>query len=375
MTETPRHPQSGSGALFYFGWFASVLVVLVALAGLVLAREVWIRRQTSELEQQERRGPLVLIVPVERVPLDRSLTFPADVHGFFESPIYPKVSGYIKSVLVDKGARVKKNQLLAVLVSPELDQQVADAQSAAQIAALTDGRYQSLARQHVMAQEQADESHATLLSAEARWKSLLAQQAYERVVSPYDGIITERNLDPGALVAMATAQESVQAILRIATLKPVRVYVHMPQDDAAFVKDGNPAHVTVSQLPGRTFSGAVTRHPEALMSDSRTMLVEVDLPNQDLLLLPGMYAHVEIDVSGSAGTPLVPDDALVFSKGKVYVPTVKDNRIHLAEVTLGQDDGVRCQVVDGLQGNEMVAINLGQAARDGELVRPQVASQ
>ena len=375
MSETTGHTESGSGALFYFGWFASVVVVLVALAGLVLAREVWIRRQTSALEQQERRGPLVQIVPVQQVPLNRSLTFPADVHGFFESPIYPKVSGYIKSVLVDKGARVKKDQLLAVLVSPELDQQVADAQAAYQIAALTDGRYQNLAAQHVMPQEQADESHATLLSAEAKWKSLLAQKAYERVLSPYDGIITERHLDPGALVAMSTAQDTEQAIFRMATLKPVRVYVHMPQDDAAFVRDGNPARVTVSQLPGRTFSGAVTRHPEALMNDSRTMLVEVDLPNDDLLLLPGMYAHVEIAVTGSSGTLLVPDDALVFSNGKVYVPTVKDNRIHLAEVALGQDDGIRCQVVHGLEGNEMVAINLGQAAHDGELVRPQLASQ
>ena len=157
MSETTGHTQSGSGAFFYFGWFASVVVVLVALAGLVLAREVWLWRQTSTLEREERRGPLVLIVPVQQVPLNRSLTFPADVHGFFESPIYPKVSGYIKTVLVDKGARVKKDQLLAVLVSPELDQQVADAQAAYQIAALTDGRYQNLAAQHVLPQEQADE--------------------------------------------------------------------------------------------------------------------------------------------------------------------------------------------------------------------------
>src|SRR5262249_32756644 len=99
MTETNRHTESGSGALFYSGWFASVVVVLVALAGLVLAREVWIRRQTNALEQDQRRGPLVLIVPVQQVPLNRSLTFPGDVHGFFESPIYPKVSGYIKTVL------------------------------------------------------------------------------------------------------------------------------------------------------------------------------------------------------------------------------------------------------------------------------------
>ena len=146
-------------------------------------------------------------------------------------------------------------------------------------------------------------------------------------------------------------------------------------DDAAFVKDGDPARITVSQLPGKVFSGSVTRHPSALMNSTRTMVIEVDLPNQDRLLLPGMYAHAEISVTGSAGTPLVPDDALVFHNGKTYVPVVKDNRIHLAEIKLGHDDGIHCQVIEGLTGDEMVAINLGQAARDGEVVRTQVAQQ
>ncbi len=374
MTDSSQM-QSKTGSLFYFGWIASVVVVLVTLAGLVLAREVWIHQQATELEQEEQLGPLVLVTPVQRVPLKQTLNYPADIHGFYESSIYPKVPGYIKSILVDKGARVKKNQLLAVLVSPELDRLVDDARAAYQMAALTDGRYQLLVKQHVASQEQADESHATMLSDEAKWKSLVANQAYERVLAPYDGIITERDLDPGALVAMATAQEGAREIFKMATLKPVRIYVHMPQDDAAFVQNGNPARVTVSQLPGRSFDGVVTRHPEALMSDTRTMLVEVDLANNDLLLLPGMYAHVDIAVTGSSGTPLVPDDALVFKDGKTYVPTVRDNRIHLAEVELGQDDGIQCQVVKGLSGDELVAINLGQSATDGEVVRPQVANQ
>lgn len=370
-----HHPESSSGPLFYFGWIASVVVVLIALAGLVLARDVWVRRQATELEQEEQRGPIVLVTPVERVPLKRTLTFPGDVHGYFESPIYPRVAGYIKSVLVDKGSHVKKDQLLAVIVSPELDQMVADSRAAYEMAALTDSRYQILVKQHVVSQEQADESHASMLSLEAKWKALLADQAYERVLSPYDGIITERNLDPGALVAVTTAQDSAKEIFKMATIDPVRVYVHMPQDDAAFVNNGDPAEVTVSQLPGKVFTGAVTRHPSALMSDTRTMVIEVDLPNSEHQLLPGMYAHARISVTGSSGTPLVPDDALVFHNGKTYVPVVENNRIRLTEIELGQDDGIRCQVVKGLKGDEMVAINLGQAAHDGELVRTQMAQQ
>ncbi|MGO9454602.1 MAG: efflux RND transporter periplasmic adaptor subunit [Candidatus Binataceae bacterium] len=371
MAEGQHQAPAGSGPLFYFGWLAAVVIVLVTLAGLVLAREVWIRRQADVLEEEEQRGPVVLVTPVEQVPLKRTVVFPADIHGYFESPIYPKVPGYIESMLVDKGMRVKKNQLLAVLVSPELDQMVVDARANYDIAAITDRRNQILVKQSVISQEDADTSHSTMLSNEAKWKSLVAQQAYERVLAPYDGIVTERNLDPGALVALSTAQQGAQAIVKMATLKPVRIYVSMPQDDAAFVKVGDPAQVTVSQFPGRIFTGSVTRHPDALMNSTRTMLVEVDLANDDFTLLPGMYAHVEITLSGSAGTPLVPDDALVFQNGKTYVPTVKDDRIHLVEVMLGQDDGIRCQVVQGLSGNEVVAINLGQTAHDGELVRTQ----
>ena len=246
-----------------------------------------------------------------------------------------------------------KGQLLAVLVSPELDHDVADARAAYDIAAITDRRYQALISQRVISQEAADEKHADMLTAEAKWRSLRAEQAYEHVYAPFDGVVTERNLDPGALVGMSTAEQGVREIFTVATIKPVRVYVHMPQDDSAFVKDGDPARVTVSQLPGKAFTGTVTRHSHALMQSTRTMVVEVDLPNDDSILLPGMYAHVSIDVSGSSQTPLVPDDALVFRDGKTYVPVIKDNRIHLTEVYLGQADGIHCQIVQGLSGGEL----------------------
>jgi multidrug efflux pump subunit AcrA (membrane-fusion protein) len=146
----------------------------------------------------------------------------------------------------------------------------------------------------------------------------------------------------------------------------------MTQDDAAFVKDGDPAIVTVTQLPSQRFTGRVTRHPSALMTSTRTMLVEVDLPNDDLLLFPGMYAHVQVALSGNSTVPLVPDDALVFKDGNTFVPIVRDNRIHLAEVTLGFDDGIRSQITSGLTGNEMVILSLGQSAREGEVVQSRL---
>ncbi len=375
MVESPDRKPTTSTRLFYAGWLAAVVVVLAMLAGLVAARDVWISRQTSVLTRQVAQGPVVLVAPVQRTPQKRTVVYPGEIHGYYESPIYAKVPGYVKSILVDKGSRVKLGALLAVIESPELDHQVNDAHVSYDIAAITDRRNQELVRRRVIPQQAADESHATMLSARARWKSLVAQQAYERVVAPYDGIIRARNVDPGALVAVATAQQSAVPIVSMATLKPVRVYANLPQDDAAFVRDGDPAAVTVSQFPGRRFTGSVTRHPEALMNQTRTMLVEVDLPNEDLALLPGMYARVEVTIAHSGSTPLVPDDALVFDGNKVFVPVVRDNRVRLVEVKLGMDDGIKCEVFEGLSGGEMVALNLGQSAREGELVRPVFAAK
>jgi membrane fusion protein (multidrug efflux system) len=369
MLETQDHAPEKSAALLYLGWIGAVVVVLIALGGLVLARDLQIGRQTGALEQEENLGPRVMVEPVKRAPMKRTISYPGDIHGYFESAIYPKVAGYVKSMLVDKGMRVTQGQLLAVIVSPELDQQVADALASYQLARITDGRYQKLVKQQVVPQQTADDSHATMLSDKAKWESLRAEQDYERVRAPFAGVITARNLDPGALVAMATAQAGAVSIVTMATLKPLRVYLNMPQDDAAFVHDGDPATVTVTQFPNRAFTGTVTRHPEALMNASRTMLVEVDLPNLDQSLLPGMYAHIEISLNGNSGAPLVPDDALVFNGGSIFVPVVADNHVHLVKVKLGLDDGMKSEVIEGLTGNEMVAINLGQVARDGQLVR------
>ncbi len=371
MDENPKSTAIKSGPLFITGWIVAVVVVLIALGGLVLARDVWMRRQTSALEQQEQEGPVVIVVPLAHSADKRTLSLPGEVHGFFESPIYAKIAGYVKAMLVDKGAKVTKGQLLAVLESPELDHQVNDAKATYEINAITDRRNQALVRQQVIPQQTADESHAAMLEARALWMSLRAQQSYERIVSPYDGVITARNVDPGALIGIATAQaSSTQPIFEMATLKPVRVYLQMAQDDAAFINNGDLAVVTITQFPRKQFSGTVTRHPSALTSQTRTMLVEVDLPNDDLLLLPGMYAHVKISLAGSSSTPMVPDEALIFNGDKTFVPIVNGNRIHLEQVTLGFDDGLKCQIVEGLHGNEMVALNLGQTAREGEVVRP-----
>lgn len=156
----------------------------------------------------------------------------------------------------------------------------------------------------------------------------------------------------------------------MATLTPLRIYADVPQSVAPFIKDGDQASISVAEYPSRIFKGAVTRHPDALSVETRTMRVEVDLDNADGSLLPGMYAVADFSVAVPRSVPQVPDDALVFSGGKVYVAVVRDHRIHLAEVQLGYDNGQTVEVIQGLNENDVIAINVGQSAREGQIVQP-----
>jgi membrane fusion protein (multidrug efflux system) len=219
-----------------------------------------------------------------------------------------------------------------------------------------------------------------MLQAKAAYEQQLALQKYETVTAPFDGMIIARNVDPGAFVSQGSVSgnqgsAAPTGIYNIATLKPLRVYVQMPQDEAPFVRDGDPAAVRVEQFPQRTFNGTVTRHPSALAWATRTMLVEVDLPNDDGALLPGMYARIAIAVSGAPGVPTVPDSALIFDGNQTLVPVIDGDKVHLAPIMLGYDDGVSVQVTNGLKGDELVATNLGQTPQEGERVHTMVQPQ
>ncbi len=364
------------GRQFYVGWIVAVVVLLVLTAGLVLARGARLNLQSTQLDKQLAQGTRVLVAPVGHSERSHTLQIPATLHGFVETPVYAKISGYLKTINVDKGDRVRKDQVIAILDSPELDHQVASAQAAYKLARVTDQRNQTLLKEGVIATQMADESHARMVEDEANLKQLASMQEYKIIRAPFDGVITARYVDPGHLIPQQTAPTSANApVVAMATLSPLRVYAEMPQSVAPFVRDGDPAIVTVTEYPGRKFEGSVTRHPQALTSATRTMLVEVDLPNSDVALLPGMYATVRFNVTTPAGVPTVPDDALIFRSGKPYVPVVRDGRLKLAGVTLGYDDGIDIQITDGITPDDLVALNVGQAARDGDPVRPITAAQ
>jgi membrane fusion protein, multidrug efflux system len=355
-------------------WSLAVVIVLAVIGGFLLVRTRRVAAERHEREEALAAGPRVLVLPVQHGAEQRDIELPATIHGYVETPIYAKTAGYLKTIRVDKGDRVQQGELLAVIDAPEIDKQVADMAADYAIKALTDRRDRSVAKAGALSQEEADVAHADAVKAQALLEQVRALQAYERITAPVDGLITARYVDPGALIPQSTTSSATGTpILAIATLQPVRVYADVPQNLTPFVKDGDPAVINVTQYPKRSFEGTVTRHPTALTAATRTMLVEVDLPNADSALLPGMYGTLRLHVA-QPDVARVPDDALVFRDGKIYVPTVRNAHLHLAEVTLGYDTGRDVEILDGVSDDDVVALNIGQAVQDGDPVQPVPAA-
>ena len=361
------------GKLFAVGLAIAVVVAVALTAGLVLGHDLMVQRQTSQLARLAEQGRNVLVAKVFEEPASRTVDLPATIHGYTEAAIYAKVAGYLKTIDVDKGDRVQQGQVVAILETPDLDKQVADAKAAYWLQSVTDKREQILVRQGVIAQQEADTAHANMLQAKATYEQLLAEQGYKDITAPFDGIVTARYVDPGALIPQATTSANGIPIISVATLSPLRVYADVPQSLALSVKNGDPATITSYELVGKQFKGDVIRHPDALDTASRTMLVEVDLPNKDHALLPGMYAKLDITVSAAQSGSMVRDDALVFRDGKIFVPVVRDGHLHLVPVKLGYDNGNTVVVEGDIRGDDLVALNVGQAATDGEVVHPVYA--
>jgi len=376
MEEDPKNYVSPKpGKLFAIGLVAAAVLIVVLAAGLVLGHGMIVQRQTSDLAHEAEQGINVLVAKAYELPASRTLDLPATIHGYIEAPIYAKVAGYLKTIMVDKGDRVRRGQLLAILETPDLDKQVANAKANYWLQAITDKRDQALVRQQVIAQQVADDQHSAMLQAKATYQQLLAEQGYKVITAQFDGIISARFVDPGALIPQSTASLGGTPIVSVSSMAPLRVYAYVPQNLALFIRNGDPATISLYEIPGRVFKGPIIRHPEALDTASRTMLVEVDLPNTDLSLYPGMYARLSMTVNTPQKGQMVRDDALVFRSGKIYVPVVRQDRLHLVEVTLGYDNGQKVVVDGDLRSDDLVALNVGQAAEDGELVHPVQSSQ
>jgi RND family efflux transporter MFP subunit len=278
---------------------------------------------------------------------------------------------------------VKSGQLLAEIDAPEVDAQLEQARSDAamaaanyQMAKVTADRWQDMLSKNAVSKQAAEENmsimkakQATLAAAQANVKRLEQLQSYEKVYAPFDGVITVRNVDTGALIDAGNSGPPA-ALFELAQTDRLRIFVNVPQDDSAYVAPGTAVQLTLSQYPGRTFQGTVARTAGAIDPRSRTLRVEVDMDNPDGTLLPGAFAQVRLSLSNATPGLSLPTNTLLFRPQGVQVAVVDANDVvRMRTVTLGRDFGTRVEIRSGLYGNEQVIANPSDAISAGQAVR------
>ena len=393
-TPRSRGRRRWGGRVFALGAF----LLLTTGISLGASRHHAQQRQALATADEVRRfAPAVLVAPVEASTAGIPVTLPGTTAAFAAANIYARATGYISRRNVDIGDHVKQGELLAELAVPELDEQISQneatleqlkaavqqAQANATLAQATWGRDKPLLRdgwvtghqgdidlQTVKADEAAVRVAQANVSAQERLLRVLHQnRAYASVVAPFDGVITQRNVDVGALVqGNANTGTFMFEIMR---KDVIRVWVYVPQDAAFGVAPGVDAIVRVPELPDREFPGKVTRIADALQSGTRTLLTEIDIPNPDGALSPGIYCSVELKIPRKTPSFIIPAEALMFNRNGLQAAVVKDGKAEIRNVRVTRDLGTQVQVDAGVSAGERVILNPPVTLVDGSKVQPR----
>ncbi len=371
--EASEHGADGNRPRRYPVFVASgiVLVGLVVVAVVLLRvhRAHVERRERAALESEAARGPRVRVTKVATTEGDRVVTLPGDVHGYNQTTLYAKVSGYVKDISVNRGDHVAAEQVLATIWSPETEEDVRTARNSAALAGITAKRIESLTPVGVTSEQDRDNAVTQRQISQSSLGRAQALLQYTVVRSPFAGVVTARYVDPGALVPAAT--ESTQAslpIVDVASVETLRIFVYVGQDVAAFVHPGDAVDVWQDELPDRRIPAKVTYTAGALDPRTRTMQVEVDLDNRDIGMLPGTFARVGVHVT-EPKSPLISSEALVIRDGKTMVAEVHDGKAHYAEIDLGYNDGRDVRVLRGLSGGETIGLDVPVEVNEGAVVQ------
>ena len=389
---------------------ALVLLVVAFFAGYVPLH----RRSVTIANEAQARGqalPRMGVMTVGASARDRGLQLPGNIQAIVEAPILARADGYLKERLADIGDRVKQGQKLAVIEAPELDEQVHQAQAAVtqaraavgqaeanlqqgksdrELARVTAKRFANLVDSGSVSAQENDQYQAqyqakiaafnaleqavavqqsAVQAAEANVARLENIKQYRIVTAPFAGVITLRNLDSGALVNQGNT-----LLFRIAQSDKLRIYVNVPQAYADSVHKGDPTEITVSNLPARSFHGAVARTADSLDPATRTLLVEIHVPNPNGVLMPGMYAQVNLSVGRETPPILIPSTALIVSSDGTRVGVVGQNgRVHLQPIAPGRDYGDRVEVMSGLRAGETIVASPSDVLHEGDQIDPYAA--
>ena len=359
---------------------AFILVTVVFISG------VWSRvsaRKTLNAETAQVALTAVSVVTPQQTAPAEEIILPGNVQPFITSPIYARTSGYLRKWTVDIGTHVKKGQLLAVIETPEVDQQLQQslsnlntAKANLALAETTKNRYEGMIRSNAVSQQDVDNAAGTynankaiVEANQANVKQLEALQSFEKIYAPFDGVVTARNTDIGDLINSGSAGGVKTDLFHIAQPGTLRVYVNVPEEYSQGTKVGMTADLSLAEFPGRKFQGKLVRTAEAINVTTRTLLIEIDVNNPAGELLTGSYAEVHLKVPTRAATLLLPVNTLIFRSQGLRVGVVKDGKVELAAVTPGRDSGNQIEIVSGIKPDDQVIINPPDSIVSGQRVQ------
>jgi RND family efflux transporter MFP subunit len=360
---------------------AAALVVLILLLYFGIHSRVAAESRLKQRTQEAAIPTVAVTFPKEGAPT-QEIVLPGTTQAFSDAPIYARTNGYLKRWYFDIGAHVQKGQLLAEIETPELDQQLQQAradletaQANLNIAKITAGRWQDLVNTGSVSQQETDQAvsnlsavKATADSSAANVRRLEQLQSFERVYAPFDGVVTARNTDIGALIdAGASAQP--KELFHMAAIRTLRVYVAVPEVYSRAARSGAAAKLTLDEFPNQTFRGTLVRNSNAIDTASRTLLVEVDVDNPAGQLLPGAYVFVHLQLPDQTRSVVVPSNTIIFRKEGLQVALVHDGKSDLIPVKIGRDYGNSVEIVSGLQPTDAVILDPSDSLVTGMPVR------
>lgn len=374
----PEEQSSGRGRMFI-----GALVVLL-LVGFAVFYGIHSRSSSDrKLEQATERAaiPTVSVVHPLTGSKAQEVVLPGNTQAFIDTSIYARTNGYLKQWFVDIGAHVRQGQLLAVIDAPEVDQQLQQAQADLktaqanqQLAQTTNVRWQALVAKHAVSQQEADQmasdyiaKQAATAASEANVRRLQQLQSYERVIAPFDGVITARDTDVGSLIDAGSSAEPHE-LFHLDQVDKLRIFVSVPEAYADSVRDGAQVDITQDADPGQVLQGTITRNSNAISQTSRTLNVEVDVNNANGRLLPGAYVFVHMKLPGGANTVTIPSNTLIFRSQGLQVGVVRNGHVQLVPITIGHDFGNTVEVTSGITPQDEVILDPSDSLISGEPV-------
>jgi RND family efflux transporter MFP subunit len=378
-------PAPARKALMIVG--VALLVLLVAGAVTLIEHESHERALAKETEREI--VPTVAVVQPQVEKPDEELVLPGSLQAFEESPIYARTSGYLVRWYKDIGSHVSEGELLATIDTPEIDQELNQTRAARQqivaqleLAKTSAERWENLRKSDSVSAQEADQqtsgykqAQANLAAADANVRRLEQLEGFKKVYAPFSGVLTKRNVDPGALIN-AGAGAAGRELFDLARVDPLRVYTSVPQAYAPYIKVGASAAVTMQEFPGQKFSAKVARTAESIDPNTRTLRTEVDVPNKNGRLLPGSFGEVHFAVGANVNKVTVPVNAMLFrAEGPRLAVVDANHRVQLRAISIGRDYGTSLEILGGVSPGEQIIINPSDSLEDGQTVNVAALKQ